>query len=154
MKNYKVSISVLFILIVSSFFPMVQIIMLFINGYLLALLGWILDFSHSSWSKLSFVFHLGMALIFYYKYFKAKVDFSKMCNAILIAIFMNGLTIFSFENSFETSKFLLLLLTGAFATGIPLLIIDIVKNKDKFERMEQFEYILDSEEIFKKIKNS
>ena len=149
MKNYKVSISVLFILICSSFYPMVQIIMLFLNSYLLALLEWILGLNHSIWFKVSFGFHSGMALVFYYKYFKSQVDFSRMCNAILISIFMNGLICFSFEDVFQTDKFSFLFLAGAFATAIPLLIIDFIKREANFEKLEHLEKILDSAEIFK-----
>ena len=99
-NDYIISLIFFGALLITSFVPFVQVILMYWNGGILAVSE---DITGIDALDLAIPLNLILTLLSLFAYFKSKRIGLKVLFAILTMFFINGLTVFSFEKVFGNS---------------------------------------------------
>jgi hypothetical protein len=121
------------VLLITSFIPIVQVILMYWNGGILALTE---DLIGIETLDLAISLNLIFTIVSLFVYFKSKTIGMKILFAVLTMFFINGLTVFGFENVFGNSDahfYAWQFIAGALLTGLGLFTADFFRHKWKYE---------------------
>jgi hypothetical protein len=134
--NYKISLIFFGTLLITSFVPFFQIIFMYWNGGILALLE---NITGIEALDIAIPFNLSLSVITLFAYFKSEKTLWKIIIAILTTFFINGMVVFAFMKIYGNSDanfYALQFITGAILTGIGLFVTDKLRFKNKqYERI-------------------
>lgn len=128
-KDYIISLIFFGALLITSFVPFVQVILMYWNGGILAITE---DLTGIDGLDLAIPLNIILTLISLFAYFKSKTIGLKIFFAVLTMFFINGLTVFGFEKVFgnsDASFYAWQFIVGAILTGLGLFTADIFRHK-------------------------
>jgi hypothetical protein len=129
--NYKISLIFSGTLLITSFVPVFQIIFMYWNGGILALLE---NITGIEAIDIAIPFNFILSLITLFAYFKSEKTLWKIIIAIFTTFFINGMVVFAFMKIYGNSDanfYALQFISGAILTGIGLFTTDRVRLKNK-----------------------
>ena len=133
LNDYIISLIFFGVLLITSFVPFIQVILMYWNGGILAVTE---DITGIDALDLAIPLNLILTLLSLFAYFKSKRIGLKILFAILTMFFINGLTVFGFEKVFgnsDASFYAWQFIVGALLTGIGLFTADFLRHKLKYE---------------------
>jgi hypothetical protein len=133
LNEYIISLIFFGALLITSFVPVVQVILMYWNGGILAITE---DLTGIDGLDLAIPLNLILTIVFLIIYFKSKTIGMKILFAILTMFFVNGLTVFGFEKVFgnsDASFYAWQFIVGALLTGLGLFTADILRHKLNYE---------------------
>lgn len=133
LNDYIISLIFFGVLLITSFVPFIQVILIYWNGGMLAVTE---DITGIDALDLAIPLNLILTLLSLFAYFKSKQIGLKILFAILTMFFINGLTVFSFEKVFGNSDanfYAWQFIVGATLTGIGLFTADLFREKLRYE---------------------
>ena len=133
LNNYIISLIFFGALLITSFVPFIQVILMYWNGGILALTE---DITGIDGLDLAIPLNIILTLASLFAYFKSKRIGLKILFAILTMFFINGLTVFGFEKVFgnsDASFYAWQFIVGAILTGIGLFTADLLRHKMRYE---------------------
>ena len=126
-SGYKISLIIFGIYLISSFTPIIQILIGYLNGAIISLISGI---TFVDASKIAMPFNLIFSIYFLYSYLKAENLQSQIISAIIASFFISCLVLFTFEDYLiNTEYYWLQFLSGAVLIGISLISIDFIRQK-------------------------
>lgn len=128
-KKTKVSLVVLGLLVLTSFIPVLQVLIMYLNGAILAVIGSLFG---KEGHNIVFVVNGVMTLLFLILFYLSNNIAAKILTAIGVIIFFLPLLSYATENIISNEKyyFLQFLVIGAIV-GTVLLLIEVYKIKTK-----------------------
>lgn len=120
-------------LLITSFVPFIQVILMYWNGGILAVTG---DVTGLDGLDLAMPLNLILAVVSLFAYFESKKIGMKIFVAVLTMFFINGLTVFGFEKVFgnsDASFYAWQFIVGALLTGLGLFTADVLRHKLEYE---------------------
>lgn len=131
MKKYNISIFTFGILLITSFVPVVYVILLYINGGIIAILE---DLSGIDAMDLAIPLNLLLTILCVYLYFKSDKVVYRILESFFTFFFINAWIVFSFSEIFgidDSEYYYIQFILIAFITSTSLLGVDYLKNKAK-----------------------
>ena len=132
-KKYNLPLITFGVLFVTSFVPVIQIILMYWNGGILATIEMI---SGIDAMELAIPLNLILTILCLYFYFKSKKAGYKVLFSIISFFFINGLTVFSFSKILgndDSDYYFIQFMLVAFVTGFSLIGIDYLKYKTELK---------------------
>ncbi|MDG1314871.1 MAG: hypothetical protein P8P29_05035 [Flavobacteriaceae bacterium] len=133
LNEYIISLIFFGVLLITSFVPFVQVILMYWNGGILAITE---DITGIDGLDLAIPLNLILTIVSLIAYFKSKTIGMKILLAVLSMFFINGLTVFGFEKIFGNSDanfYAWQFIVGALLTGLGLFTADILRHKLNYE---------------------
>ena len=133
LNEYIISLTFFGALLITSFVPFVQVILMYWHGGIFAVTA---DVTGIDGLDLAIPLNLILTIISLINYFNSKTIGMKILLAILTMFFVNGLTVFGFEKVFgnsDASFYAWQFIVGALLTGIGLFTADFLRHKLKYE---------------------
>ena len=133
LNEYIISLIFFGVLLITSFIPFVQVILMYWNGGILAVTE---NLTGIDALDLAMPLNLILTIVSLFSYFKSKNIRMKILFAALTMFFINGLTVFGFENIFGNSDahfYAWQFIIGALLTGLGLFTADFFRHNLKYE---------------------
>lgn len=129
MKKNSVSFFIACTLCLTSFIPIMQVVILYLNGAIIEMFKWIFN---SKEDKVIYIIDVLFSMFFSFLFYASHKRITKILSAIGVVIFFLPLLIFLTENKFnsESLYFLPFLLVG-FVIGVWLILIEYLGNVSK-----------------------
>lgn len=128
-SDFKISLIIFGIYLLSSFLPIIQILIGYLNGGVISLIAGITSIDAS---KIAIPLNLILSIYFLYSYLKAKELKSQIISATIASFFISCLVLFTFEDYLINTKYYWLqFLSGAVLIGISLISIDFIRQIKK-----------------------
>lgn len=131
LNKYMIPIAFFGILLISSFVPYIQIILIYWNGGILAISE---EITGIDALDLAIPLNLIFVLLSVFTYFRSKRKALKILLAFFLTFFINGLTVFSSDKLFDNSTTNIYdwhFMVGAILTGALLFVTDVYRYKIK-----------------------
>jgi hypothetical protein len=126
-KGYEIPIGFFAVFAISSFVPIIQIMMAYLNGAILWIPEQIFKFPAHKMANGFNLVGIVISTIFYYKTSKIA---KRILSAIFVSFFVNCFILFAFEDYFiDTAWYGTQFIISAIAIGLILLIVDEIKLK-------------------------
>lgn len=128
LNEYIISLIFFGVLLITSFFPVFQVILMYWNGGIIAVIEGLTGIDEPD---LEIALNLILTTVSLFAYFKSKKIGVKILFAALTVFFINGLTVFGFEKVFDNSDanfYPWQFIVGALLTGFGLFTADILRH--------------------------
>lgn len=129
MRDYQVSLIIFVVYLISSFYPIVQILMAYMNGFLIAIFGELLGVNVVA---LGLALNLIILICYLLVYVKSRITFTQILNGILASVFISCLVLFIFEEYFiNTDIYEHQFIINACIIGVLLFLMDWIRFRSK-----------------------